>query len=70
MIGEDPIGIPNNIYPTITQVAIGKIKKFHIYGNDWPTKDGTALRDYIHVMDLAEGHLLVYEYLYKIISNY
>ncbi len=63
-IGESPIGIPNNIFPYITQVATGKIKKFTVYGNDWSTKDGTGVRDYIHVMDLAEGHIAALEYLF------
>ncbi|HGD7733935.1 UDP-glucose 4-epimerase GalE [Escherichia coli] len=56
-IGEDPNGIPNNLMPFICQVAIGKQKTLKIYGNDYPTKDGTGIRDYIHVMDLAEGHV-------------
>tara|TARA_B100000579_G_scaffold224235_1_gene183485 strand:+ start:214 stop:1269 length:1056 start_codon:yes stop_codon:yes gene_type:complete len=64
-IGEDPLGVPNNIFPTITQVAKGRIKNLQIYGNDWPTADGTGVRDYIHVMDLAEGHLLTLEYLFR-----
>ena len=57
MIGEDPNGIPNNLMPFISQVAVGKLKTLSIYGNDYPTPDGTGIRDYIHVMDLAEGHL-------------
>ena len=56
-IGEDPRGLPNNLMPYITQVAVGKIKKLHIYGGDYPTPDGTGVRDYIHVMDLADGHV-------------
>lgn len=56
-IGEDPRGIPNNLFPYITQVAIGKQKQLQIYGNDYPTPDGTGIRDYIHVEDLAAGHL-------------
>ena len=63
LIGEDPKGIPNNIFPLICQVASGKRKKIDIYGNDWPTKDGTGIRDYIHVMDLAEGHVFALKYL-------
>lgn len=55
-IGEDPNGIPNNLVPYITQTAVGKRDKLHIFGNDYPTPDGTCIRDYIHVMDLAEGH--------------
>ena len=65
LIGEDPCEIPNNIYPRITQVAVGKRKEIKIYGSDWPTPDGTGIRDYIHVVDLAEGHLLALDYLLK-----
>ncbi len=56
-IGEDPAGIPNNLTPFITQVAIGKLEKLSIYGDDYPTPDGTGVRDYIHVVDLAKGHV-------------
>jgi UDP-glucose 4-epimerase len=56
-IGEDPHGTPNNLMPFIAQTAMGKQKKLYIFGNDYPTPDGTGVRDYIHVMDLAEGHL-------------
>ena len=57
LIGEDPNGIPNNLVPYIAQVAVGKLKELHVYGNDYPTPDGTGVRDYIHVVDLAKGHL-------------
>ncbi len=57
LIGEDPNGIPNNLMPYITQVARGKLKELPVYGNDYPTPDGTGVRDYIHVVDLARGHL-------------
>lgn len=57
ILGEDPQGIPNNLTPYITQVAVGKREKLAIYGNDYPTIDGTGVRDYIHVMDLADGHV-------------
>lgn len=57
MLGEDPNGIPNNLMPYISQVAIGKLKEVAIFGDDYPTKDGTGVRDYIHVVDLADGHL-------------
>lgn len=63
LIGEDPKGIPNNIFPVIAKVAIGKQKKLKVFGNDWPTFDGTGIRDYIHVMDLAEGHISMLEFL-------
>ncbi|MEH6466069.1 MAG: UDP-glucose 4-epimerase GalE [Porticoccus sp.] len=56
-IGEDPGGVPNNLLPYISQVAVGKLKKLSVFGNDYPTRDGTGVRDYIHVMDLAEGHV-------------
>ena len=56
MLGEDPSGIPNNLSPYITQTAVGKRDKVHVFGNDYPTPDGTGVRDYIHVVDLAEGH--------------
>lgn len=57
LIGEDPNGIPNNLVPYITQVAVGKLEKLNVFGNDYPTMDGTGIRDYIHVVDLAKGHL-------------
>lgn len=57
MIGEDPNDIPNNLVPYIAQVAVGKLEKLHVFGNDYPTPDGTGVRDYIHVVDLALGHV-------------
>ena len=63
LIGENPVGKPNNIFPYITQVASGKLDKVNIFGNDWPTIDGTGVRDYIHIMDLAEGHIAALENL-------
>ena len=57
LIGEDPNGIPNNLVPYIAQVAVGKLEKIHVYGGDYPTPDGTGVRDYIHVVDLARGHV-------------
>lgn len=57
LIGEDPNGIPNNLVPYITQVAVGKLEKIKVFGNDYPTRDGTGVRDYIHVVDLAKGHI-------------
>ncbi len=62
-IGEDPKGIPNNLMPFINQVVIGKRKILSVYGDNWPTRDGTAVRDYIHVVDLAQGHLLALNFL-------
>ena len=56
-IGEDPKGIPNNLMPYITQVAVGKLKELGVFGNDYDTPDGTGVRDYIHVVDLAKGHV-------------
>jgi len=63
LIGEAPNGIPNNLMPYITQVAKGKLEKLKIFGNDYPTIDGTGVRDYIHVMDLAEGHVAALHHL-------
>ena len=63
LIGESPIGIPNNLMPYVTQVAKGKLEKLRVFGNDYNTVDGTGVRDYIHVMDLAEGHVAAIEKL-------
>lgn len=63
LMGEDPVGIPNNLMPYITQVASGKLKELRVFGNDYPTPDGTGVRDYIHVVDLARGHVAACEYL-------
>ncbi|NNG38594.1 UDP-glucose 4-epimerase GalE [Flexivirga sp. ID2601S] len=62
-IGEDPQGVPNNLMPFIAQVAVGRRDKLTVFGDDYPTADGTAERDYIHVMDLAEGHVVALEHL-------
>lgn len=62
-IGEDPAGIPNNLMPFIAQVAVGKRERLSVFGDDYPTPDGTGVRDYIHVMDLAEGHVAALERL-------
>ena len=56
-IGEDPLGPPNNLMPYMTQVAVGERKELSVFGGDYPTKDGTCVRDYIHVVDVAKGHL-------------
>ena len=63
LIGEDPNGIPNNLMPFISQVAVGKRDKLSVFGNDYPTHDGTGVRDYIHVVDLAKGHVKALQYL-------
>lgn len=63
LIGEAPNGIPNNLMPYVTQVAKGKLEKLRVFGNDYPTVDGTGVRDYIHVLDLAEGHVAALENL-------
>ena len=63
LIGEDPFGKPNNLFPQITKVAIGELERIKIFGSNWPTPDGTGIRDYIHIMDLAEGHCLALNYL-------
>ena len=63
LIGEDPIGNPNNLFPFLTQVAIGRQKLLQVFGDDWDTKDGSGIRDYIHIIDLAEGHLASIDYL-------
>ncbi len=56
-IGEEPNGVPSNLMPYITKIAVGKLKELSVYGNDYPTHDGTGVRDYIHVLDLAAGHV-------------
>jgi len=61
LIGEDPTGIPNNLMPYITQTALGKLPELSVFGGDYPTPDGSGVRDYIHVVDLAKGHLAALE---------
>jgi UDP-glucose 4-epimerase len=63
IIGEDPAGIPNNLVPFISQVAIGRLKQLSVFGNDYPTPDGTGIRDYLHVTDLATGHIAALDFL-------
>ncbi len=63
LIGEEPNGIPNNLLPYVAQVAVGERRQLSVFGNDYPTPDGTGVRDYIHVMDLVEGHLAALDYL-------
>lgn len=63
LIGEDPKGVPNNLMPYVAQVAVGKREFLSVYGGDWPTHDGTGVRDYIHVVDLARGHIKAVDYL-------
>ena len=65
LIGEDPNGIPNNLCPYITKVAVGKLDNVRVFGNDYPTPDGTGVRDYIHVSDLAVGHVLALKKLFE-----
>jgi UDP-glucose 4-epimerase len=64
-IGEDPRGVPNNLAPFIARVAVGRLPRLRVFGNDYSTKDGTGVRDYIHVMDLARGHVAALDYLEK-----
>lgn len=64
-IGEDPKGIPNNLMPYIAQVAVGRLEKLHVFGNDYKTVDGTGVRDYIHVVDLADGHVKAVDWALK-----
>ena len=66
IMGENPNGLPNNLMPYVTQVAVGKIKELGVFGNDYPTHDGTGVRDYIHVVDLANGHVKALE---KVLST-
>lgn len=63
LIGEDPSGIPNNLLPYVSQVAVGKLESVGVFGNDYDTPDGTGVRDYIHVVDLAKGHVAAIEHL-------
>lgn len=65
LIGEDPNGIPNNLLPYVAQVAVGRLNKLRVFGDDYATHDGTGVRDYIHVMDLADGHVAALDYLSK-----
>ena len=65
LIGEDPRNVPQNLVPIITQFAIGKLKKFAVFGDDYPTRDGTCIRDYIPIMDLANAHISALEYLFS-----
>ena len=70
LLGEDPNGIPNNLMPIVMQVARGQREKLGVYGNDYPTEDGTCRRDYIHVVDLAKGHMAMLEHLKQGVSIY
>lgn len=63
LIGEDPLGVPNNLSPLVARVASGRMDELKVYGNDWDTADGTGVRDYIHVVDLARGHVKAIDYL-------
>lgn len=70
LIGEDPNGIPNNLLPYVSQVAVGKLEKVRVFGDDYETPDGTGVRDYIHVVDLAHGHVAALEHLHKGVEVY
>lgn len=70
LIGEQPNGIPNNLMPYVTQVAMGKLEKLRVFGNNYPTVDGTGVRDYIHVLDLAEGHVAALNHLSEGVQIY
>lgn len=65
LIGEDPNGVPNNLMPYISRVAIGRLPVLNVYGNDYPTSDGTGIRDYVHVVDLAAGHVAALDHVHK-----
>jgi len=68
LIGEDPQGIPNNLMPFVAQVAVGRRERLSVFGGDWPTKDGTGVRDYIHVVDLAQGHLAALRRVFDVVG--
>ena len=70
LLGEDPNGIPNNLMPIVMQVARGQREKLGVYGNDYPTEDGTCRRDYVHVVDLAKGHMAMLEHMKQGVSIY
>ena len=70
LIGEDPKGVPNNLMPYVCQVAVGRRDHLSVYGDDYPTKDGTGVRDYIHVVDLARGHVAAYKYSKRGVNTY
>ena len=70
LIGEDPAGIPNNLMPFVAQVAVGKLEKLRVFGGDYDTPDGTGVRDYIHVVDLARGHLAALDALVNLDSGF
>jgi UDP-glucose 4-epimerase len=63
LLGEDPSGVPKNVMPYLSQIAVGRLDKLSIFGDDYPTPDGTAIRDYIHVMDVADGHVVALQHL-------
>ena len=69
LIGEDPLGVPNNLLPYLAQVAVGRREKLSVFGNDYASHDGTPIRDYIHVVDLARGHISALEYLRQLPST-
>jgi UDP-glucose 4-epimerase len=63
LLGEAPLGVPNNLMPYLNQIAIGRLERLSVFGGDYPTPDGTAIRDYIHVMDVVEGHVVALDHL-------
>jgi UDP-glucose 4-epimerase len=70
LIGEDPAGVPNNLMPYVAQVAVGKLERLRIFGSDYATHDGTGVRDYIHVVDLARGHIKALDALESLDSSF
>jgi len=70
LIGEDPNGVPNNLMPFVAQVAVGRLPRLSVFGDDYPTPDGTGVRDYVHVMDLARGHVAALDHLFESNSNF
>ena len=70
MIGEDPLGIPYNLVPFIAQVCVGRRDKLTVYGTDYPTPDGTCVRDYIHIMDLASGHVAALKKMFSVEAGF
>ncbi|HTN66856.1 MAG TPA: UDP-glucose 4-epimerase GalE, partial [Burkholderiaceae bacterium] len=70
LIGEDPNGVPNNLMPFVAQVAVGRLPRLSVFGDDYPTPDGTGVRDYVHVMDLARGHVAALDHLFQSAASF